>query len=203
MKKFMEMVYAKAKKPEDLLWHCATPSRLLVDAIHQRRKPGTALDLGCGAGIYAVYLAKRGYDVTGLDFIPKALEMAEDTAKREGVKINWVEADLLEWPSRTQFDLILDSGTLHNISSRHLANYKQQLLRWLKPDSDYILSHWGKRHAFDWRPIGPRRRTRDQLRQLFAPELREKAYDSEVGTGIGFPIGPSVLFQSFWFVKAH
>ena len=202
MKKFMEMIYSQAKRPEDLLWHCISPSQLLFDVVEQRRKPGKALDLGCGAGVYSVYMAKNGFDVTGIDFVSKALAMAQEQAQAEKVKINWVHADILDWKSSEQFDVILDSGTLHNISSKHLAQYKRQLLQWLSPQADYILSHWGKRHVFDWRPIGPIRRTRQQLVSIFAPELREKAYEREIGTKVPFPIGPKVLFQSFRFQRA-
>jgi SAM-dependent methyltransferase len=198
----MEMIYARAKRPEDLLWRCLSPSNLLVDAVQQRSKAGKALDLGCGAGEYAIYLAKQGYEVTGVDFVAKALVMAREQAQAEKVAINWVHADILDWRSSEQFDVILDSGTLHTISSRHLAQYKRQLLQWLSPHADYLLSHWGKRHPFDWRPIGPNRRTRQELLSVFLPELREKGYEQQIGTRIPFPIGPKVLFQSFRFQRA-
>ena len=51
----------------------------------------------------------------------------------------------------------------------------------------------------DWRPVGPARRTRKTLVDLFAPELLELDYEQEVIDGIDLPIGPSALGQAFWF----
>jgi SAM-dependent methyltransferase len=194
------MFYNKAARPEDLPWHSERPARLLTDAIEQRGVPGRALDLGCGAGVFAVYLAKRGYEVTAIDFIPKALEMVQARAGTENVRVGSVLADVLDWHSATPFDLVLDSGCLHTVTN--VNRYKAQLLSWTAPGSDFILAHWGRRHVFDWRPVGPRRRTRQGLVRLFAPEFRERAYDQELLTGVPLPMGPKVLGQSFWFRRA-
>lgn len=200
-KKSLEMCYKKATAPEDLPWHSEKPARFLVDALSKRKAPGKALDLGCGAGVFSVYLAKQGFEVTGLDFIPKALEMADERAQAENVTVNWVLADLLDWKTTDRFDLILDSGCLHDITSGNLPRYKEQLLSWLTPQSDFILAHWGKLHWFDWRPVGPRRRTRQMLVRLFAPELREEAYEQGIRTGVPLPLGPRALEQCFWFKR--
>jgi 2-polyprenyl-3-methyl-5-hydroxy-6-metoxy-1,4-benzoquinol methylase len=201
-KKVQEMFYNKAQVSEDLPWHSTEPAKLLVEAVDRRARPGRALDLGCGAGVFSAFLAKRGYQVTGLDFIPKALAMAKERAESENVEVTWVLADLLRWDSDRQFDLVLDSGCLHTIRSIHMPAYKRNLLEWLAPNGDFILAHWGKRHRFDWRPVGPRRRTKAQLLRLFSPELVEKACTEEVLSGIPFPIGPSVLGQCFWLQRA-
>src|SRR5262249_16777065 len=191
----------KATAPEHLPWHSEKPPRLLVKAVSQRKTPGKALDLGCGAGVFSVYLAKQGFEVTGLDFIPKALEMADNRAQAENVKVSWVLGDLLDWKTTGGFDLILDCGCLHDITSGNMPRYKKQLLSWLTPQSDFILVHWGKRHWFDWRPIGPRRRTRQRLLRFLAPDLREEAYEREIKTGVPLPLGPSALEQCFWFKR--
>jgi SAM-dependent methyltransferase len=148
--------------------------------------------------MHAIYLAKQGYKVTGLDFIPKALEMAAARATAETIDVNWVRADVLDWHTADSFDLILDSGCLHGIGSGKLPRYKQQLLSWLVPGGDYVLAHFGRRHFLDWRPVGPRRRKRTTLVRLFSPELREQAYSHEIER-TPLPIGPTVLTQSFWF----
>src|SRR5690349_19347101 len=96
-KKFMERVYKKAEKPSDLLWHSEEPSAFLVEAMRQRKTPGKALDLGCGAGIFSVYMAKSGYQVTGVDFIPEALEMAKKYARENGVSVRFLQQDILNW----------------------------------------------------------------------------------------------------------
>jgi len=201
-RKVLEMLYERAKVPADLPWHGDEPAQLLVDAVKERNKPGRALDLGCGTGVYSVYLARQGYEVTGLDFIPKALQMARERSQTEKVKINWVETDLLDWKSKEPFDLILDSGTLHTITCRRMPRYKKQLLSWLAHNGDFILAHWGRRHILDWRPVGPRRRTRPEILRFLAPELLEKAYQSKVVSGLPSSIGPLALTQSFWFRRS-
>ncbi len=198
-KKFMERVYRKAKQPSDLLWHSEEPSPFLVEAIKNRNKPGKALDLGCGAGVFSVYMAKAGYEVTGIDFIPEALNMARALAGKENVSVRWLQADLLNWQTTEQFDIILDSGCLHTIADKE--KFKQQVVQWLAPNGDFILGHFGRRNFFDWRPVGPIRRSKETLARLFAPELTLKKYDARVQEGVPMPIGPSVQLQSLWFTK--
>ncbi|HEY3403257.1 MAG TPA: class I SAM-dependent methyltransferase [Ohtaekwangia sp.] len=199
-KKFMERVYAKAAKPSDLLWHSDDPSPFLVEAMQLRKQPGKALDLGCGAGVFSVYMAKAGYQVTGLDFIPKALELAESLGRKNNVKVNWVHADLLSWNPETKFDIILDSGCLHTISDK--TKFKEKIMQWLASDGDFILGHFGQRNFFDWRPVGPIRRSKEQLQSWFAPELTLKKYDARVQENVPLPIGPSVQLQSLWFRRS-
>jgi SAM-dependent methyltransferase len=198
-KKFMERVYDKASTPADLLWHSEDPSPFLVKAIEERTQPGKALDLGCGAGVFSIYMAKAGYQVTGLDFIPKALELAKQLAKERNAEVNWVQADLLNWHPETKFDIILDSGCLHTIFEKEA--FKQNIVKWLASDGDFILGHFGRRNFFDWRPVGPVRRSKEDLEKLFSPELALKDYDQRVQKNVPLPIGPSVQLQSFWFRK--
>jgi 2-polyprenyl-3-methyl-5-hydroxy-6-metoxy-1,4-benzoquinol methylase len=199
-KKFMESVYKKASKPSDLLWHSEEPSPFLVKAMKGRIRPGTALDLGCGAGVFSVYMAKSGYQVTGVDFIPKALDLARDFAKENGVKVNWVDADLFQWNPQTKFDIILDSGCLHTISDA--TGFKEKIVSWLAPGGDFILGHFGRRNFFDWRPVGPTRRSKEHLKKLFEPELILVDYDARVQANVPMPIGPTVQLQSLWFKKS-
>jgi ubiquinone/menaquinone biosynthesis C-methylase UbiE len=55
---------------------------------------GLALDLGCGSGIWAVKLAARGWQVTGVDFVPKALRRARERAHEAGVELRLIEGDV-------------------------------------------------------------------------------------------------------------
>lgn len=171
IRQMQETFYKKAKSPKDLPWHRDEPDGFILEAVAARAKPGRALDLGCGSGVFSVWLTKQGYDVTGLDYVPRAIEMSKARAHAAGVQVNWVNTDLLSWTAPGQFDLIVDSGCLHSLIGGDVHRYKEQLLRWLAPQSDYLLGHFGKRHWLDWRPIGPKRRTREKLVQLFAPEL--------------------------------
>ncbi len=200
-KKVMEMIYGKAETPEDLPWHNPEPYDFLVEAAESNENQGRALDLGCGSGVISVALAKRGFEVTAIDFIPRAIEMAKQRARDEQVEIDFVEADLLKWMSDETFDLVHDSGTLHSIPTAKIRHYKEQLLGWSDVGTDFVLAHWGKKGPFDWRPVGPHRRTRETLVNLLAPEFEEKDYACELMENIPLPFGPSVIGQSFWFVR--
>jgi 2-polyprenyl-3-methyl-5-hydroxy-6-metoxy-1,4-benzoquinol methylase len=64
-------------------------------------------DFGCGPGLYATRLAKRGADVTGIDFSARSIEYAKNTATREQLSINYVHQNYLVFETEDRFDLIL------------------------------------------------------------------------------------------------
>lgn len=77
----------------------------------------TALDLGCGSGIWAVELARRGWQVTGVDFVPKALRRARARAREAGVEIRLLQGDVTNLASAevgSGFQLLLDFGCFHD-----------------------------------------------------------------------------------------
>lgn len=87
------------------------PSHTVVrteSAIAACQAPGSALDLACGTGRNAMYLARRGWNVTALDFAEPALELARERAHEQGLSIQWMLQDLLEWyPPVEAFDLAM------------------------------------------------------------------------------------------------
>jgi SAM-dependent methyltransferase len=81
-------------------------------------EPGRALDLGCGTGRDAVYLAQRGWNVTGVDTVSQALGAARERAAGAGVEVDWVQGDvtrLEELGLEPGFDLVLDRGCFHGL----------------------------------------------------------------------------------------
>ncbi len=83
----------------------AEPNRFLVAEV-EGLAPGHALDLACGAGRNAVWLASRGWAVTGVDFSAVALANARELAADRGVEVRWVHSDLREWEAAESFDLV-------------------------------------------------------------------------------------------------
>jgi SAM-dependent methyltransferase len=82
------------------------PNRFLVAEAEDLR-PGRALDLACGAGRNAVWLAQQGWRVTGVDFSDVALENARQLAAERGVEVELIQADVREWePPGAAFDLV-------------------------------------------------------------------------------------------------
>ena len=84
----------------------SAPSEFLI-AETEALPPGRALDVACGAGRNAVWLARRGWGVTGVDFSDVALRAARELAASVGVEVEWIEADAVTWiPPRRAYDLV-------------------------------------------------------------------------------------------------
>jgi SAM-dependent methyltransferase len=89
----------------ELLW-TAQPNRFLVAEADDLR-PGRALDLACGEGRSAIWLAEQGWQATGIDFSEVALEKGRRLAQERGVQVEFLHADLLEYePPESAFDLV-------------------------------------------------------------------------------------------------
>jgi SAM-dependent methyltransferase len=81
-------------------------------------RPGSALDVGCGTGRDAVYLAQHGWTVTGIDSVPRALHAARARAQDAGVAVNWVHGDVTQLQASgvgEGFDFVLDRGCFHGL----------------------------------------------------------------------------------------
>lgn len=90
----------------ELLWS-AEPNRFLVEEV-AGLAPGRALDLACGEGRNALWLADRGWRVVGVDFSAVALERARRMAAARRLAVEWVLADVRSWePSAAGFDLVI------------------------------------------------------------------------------------------------
>ncbi|ABK52262.1 Methyltransferase type 12 [Acidothermus cellulolyticus 11B] len=88
----------------DRLWS-AEPNVFVAETV-ATLPPGRAVDLGCGEGRNAIWLARRGWQVVGVDFSTVALDRARAAARDAGVSVTWVQADLSEWqPEPGSFDL--------------------------------------------------------------------------------------------------
>lgn len=200
-RKIFERIYAGAKSCEDLPWHQAEPPRVLTRALEVRSSPGTALDLGCGAGSYSIFMAQRGYRVTALDFMPQAVAMARERATAAGVEVAVEQADVTRFEHPGPFDLILDVGCLHGIPDALRPAYRQQILRWLAPGGDYVLVHFSRRGWWDWWPIGPRRMNRGEIESFLGPSFQTMAYEPEV---LKMPLfmGRRAEVGRYWFRRA-
>jgi len=90
----------------ELVW-TAQPNRFLV-AETEPLAPGRAIDLACGEGRNAVWLAEQGWQALGVDFSEVGLQKARELATSRGVNVEWVAADLLDYRPDTQaFDLVI------------------------------------------------------------------------------------------------
>jgi SAM-dependent methyltransferase len=84
--------------------------------------PGSALDVGCGEGGDAIWLAQRGWQVTALDPSQLALDRAEAAATQAEVEVRWIRAGLLEMPGGTErYDLVFTQYPVIRLSEAAIA----------------------------------------------------------------------------------
>lgn len=92
-------------------------------------KPYRVLELGCGEGKDAVFLAKNGYRVTAFDLAESGLRKARSLAEKNGVQIDFFKADLRDYRPEGEFDIIYSSGVLYYAETPEV---KQSLMDSLK-----------------------------------------------------------------------
>jgi SAM-dependent methyltransferase len=198
-KKTFFATYDWAKSWEDLPWAHNEPT-LFLPEITRRRKPGRALDIGCGAGTDSVFLASQGWEVTALDFMPKAIEYTQQRARAADVTVTPVEADVTEWQVPHAFDLVLDHGLLHNMDPVRHPAYRQRLLSAIAPDGDFVLLHWHPRFAGQANgKMGPRRVDREEIQAFFAPDLQERFFAREEFEDLPDLVGGGMTQAYYWF----
>ena len=103
---------------------------------------GTALDIGCGTGDNSIYVAKHGWQVTGVDFVARAVDKARAKAAAANLEIRFEQADvtrLCEEGIGSNFDLIVDNGCLHGMSDEDRYAYVREVTAAAAPDARLLL----------------------------------------------------------------
>jgi SAM-dependent methyltransferase len=124
-RRWYRFVYRTAYRLGLTIWERSAPPADLVDLV-ERSEPGRALDLGCGTGTDSVYLAEHGWDVTGVDMVPKALTIARRRAAAAGVSPRFVTGDVTRLPDLEVgggHTLILDFGCFHTLPEDRRGPY--------------------------------------------------------------------------------
>jgi SAM-dependent methyltransferase len=107
---------------------------------------GPALDLGCGSGIWAVRLAERGWQVTGVDNVPKALRRARDRARDAGVELRLIEGDVTELGATgigSGYPFMLDLGLFHDeLTDEQRASMGREVTAAAAPDATLVMVAW-------------------------------------------------------------
>lgn len=122
----------------------------LLDEEESGRQPptGAALDLGTGSGIWAIQLAKRGWQVTGVDLVEKALRRAEERVKAAGVAVKLVHGDVTDLSSAgvgSGFRLLLDTGTFHGLKDHQREAMGREVGMVAAPDATLLMLAWPRR----------------------------------------------------------
>ena len=123
--------YRGGKRP---FWDAGVPSGELRRVVEQGTiRPGPAVDLGCGSGTDAIYLASKGFDVTAIDIAPTALSLGREKAELAGVKVRWLLANVLSLPQLKPFEFIFDRGCYHEVRFDNAAAYVETVRRLSQP----------------------------------------------------------------------
>jgi ubiquinone/menaquinone biosynthesis C-methylase UbiE len=122
-----------------------------------------------------ITLAKNGWQVTGVDFVSRAIQIAKRKIQQAGVHANVFQGDVtqLKLPDRS-IDLALDIGCYHNLNTSSKQAYEQNLSRFLSPDGYFLL------YAFTASPDGTTGITHADLSRLntfLVMEFRQDGQD--------------------------
>lgn len=110
-------------------------------AIHDDRYK--LLELGCGAGNYACFFAARGFDVTGIDISPAAIQWAHENAKRAGVSVKFVLDDVVALRGIVDgsIDFVFDGHLMHCIIGEDRGELLRNVRRVLRPHGYFMINH--------------------------------------------------------------
>ena len=136
----MDDIYRRMP-PECIPWNIESPPAVLIRLLESRAvSPCKAVDLGCSAGHYAIFLAGHGFQVTGVDLSPAAIGMARQNAEKKGVRCTFIVADVLGDTGKIgdSFLFAYDWELLHHIFPPDRERYAGNVARLLAPGGKYL-----------------------------------------------------------------
>lgn len=136
----MEDVY-KNLHLNEIPWNHEEPPQELVKLVENKIVlPCRAVDIGCGAGNYSVYLARQGFDVTGIDLAPTAIKHAQLNARRHHLHCTFLVNDMLSGipGGIKKFDFALEWGVLHGIQPEERETFVGHVAELLNPGATYL-----------------------------------------------------------------
>lgn len=165
------LAYAIGFHPwEDLAAHPPFADKLLELVAREENGSGPpfgpALDIGTGSGIWGVQLAQRGWSVTGVDIVEKALRRARERAARAGVDMRLVHGDVTAMRDSgvgAGFRLVLDTGTFHGLDEQGRTAMARELDAACDEDATVLLDCFRPRRRG---PL-PRGASREEIERAF------------------------------------
>ena len=134
---FFQLAYLTGVKP----WDSGVPPPELVELIEgpQALEPGRAIDLGSGTGTNCKYMLEHGWDVTGIDYVPRAIRAAKRKAPGAKLLVGDVTR-LSEIGIDGPFDLLLDLGCFHSIPDDRRQAYVMEAAHTLRTHLGWVVS---------------------------------------------------------------
>lgn len=157
--------------------------------------PGRALDVGCGIGTQAVYLAERGWRVTGVDAVQRALARARRRAEEKGVEVRWMAGDVASLSTLgldSGFDLVHDRGCFHDLPGAAREDYVRGVGELAAPGATLLLLAFARRE----RGIGPSGASEEEIQRRFGPDWELVSVQSDSSPA---PPGPMRRVPRIWY----
>lgn len=126
------------------------PDENLVDYFNNGLAPKRVLEIGCGPGRNAVYMAKKGCEVDALDLSNNAIEWAQERAREEGVNIDFHCISLFDFQFKPHsYVFIYDCGLFHHLAPHRRLTYLEMLKKALKRDGYFGIVCFNTQGALD------------------------------------------------------
>jgi len=109
---------------------------------------GRALELGCGSGIWGIHLAERGWEVTSVDLVERALQRAQDRVRDAGADVRLVQGDVTRLRDAgvgSGYRLVLDTGTFHGLTPAQREAVGREVSAVTADDATVLLLAWNPR----------------------------------------------------------
>lgn len=137
------------------------PDHRLVELVEGSDKlaPGRALDLGCGTGRNAIYLAKHGWDTIGVEMVGYVVEVAQRKAAAQSALVRFVQGDvtrLADLDSGVDFNLLTDGGCYHTLPAGRREAYVESVTGVAAPGARLILVGFSRRSGLRPEDLLPR-----------------------------------------------
>jgi SAM-dependent methyltransferase len=182
----------------DLPWDTGRPSSELQRVLSRHAiPPCRALEIGCGTGSNSVWLALQGFEVTGIDLAPLAVEQAEKRAAGAGVCVHFAVGDVLHLPDLGgPFAFFFDRGCYHAVRRNAPQQYAPAVARRLVSGGRGLILAGNAREPHDpGPPVVTEEEIRDELgREFQILDLHEFRFDEAPGAAPRF-LGWSCLVE--------
>ena len=150
-------------------WDIGRPQPSFVELVQAGElNKGRVLDVGCGTGENALYLADRGFSVVGVDLSSRAIDAAKTKGSERKLKVDFRLANALSLDFKNAyFDNAIDSGLFHTFNDNDRVVFAREIARVLKIDGRYFMLCFSDKEPTNWG--GPRRVTREEIEATFSP----------------------------------
>ncbi|HOB58673.1 MAG TPA: class I SAM-dependent methyltransferase [Methanoregulaceae archaeon] len=159
-------------------WDIGRPQQEIVRLEQTGQITGTVLDVGCGTGDNALFLASCGHEVVGLDSVERAIEAARRKADERSLSATFIRGEILSLREigRT-FDTVIDSGLFHTLSDNERLLFVRNLHKVLVPGGSYFMLAFSNLEPAGY---GPRRITKQEIHDLFSDGWRVNGIQAAV-----------------------